>query len=90
MFYDTNESESCLVMAPAKHASESVLVVGELLCTGVQANTERHSRKETREMCSCWGYKQQLDVAVVGEADELEEDVEQYLSCLEGVIEVEG
>ena len=43
---------------PAKHASESVLVVGELLCTGVQANTERHTRKETREMCSCWGYKQ--------------------------------
>ena len=59
MFCDTNESESCLVKAPAKHASESVLVVGELLCTGVQANTERHTRKETREMCSCWGYKQQ-------------------------------
>ena len=49
MFCDTNESESCLVKAPAKHASESVLVVGELLCTGVQANTERHTRKETRE-----------------------------------------
>ena len=46
-----NESESC-------YASESVLVVGELLCTGVQADTERHTRKETREMCSCWGYKQ--------------------------------
>ena len=30
-----------------------------------------------------------LDVAVVGEEDELEEDVEQCLSCLEGVIEVE-
>ena len=59
MLYDTNESESCLVKAPAKHASESVLVVGELLCTGVQANTERHTRKETHEMCSCWGYKQQ-------------------------------
>ena len=28
--------------------------------------------------------------AVVGEEDELEEDVEQCLSCLEGVIEVEG
>ena len=55
MFCDANESESCLVKAPA---SESVLVVGELLCTGVQANTERHTRKETREMCSCWGYKQ--------------------------------
>ena len=54
MFFDTKESESCLVKAPAKHASESVLVVGELLCTGVQANTERHTRKETREMCSCW------------------------------------
>ena len=59
MFCDTNESESCLVKAPAKHASESMLVVGELLCRGVQANTERHTRKETREMCSCWGYKQQ-------------------------------
>ena len=41
-FFDTNESESCVVKAPAKHASESVLVVGELLCTGVHANTERH------------------------------------------------
>ena len=30
-----------------------------------------------------------LEVAVVGEEDELEEDVEQCLSCLEGVIEVE-
>ena len=59
MFFDTKESESCLVKAPATHASESVLVVGELLCTGVQANTERHTRKETLEMCSCWGYKQQ-------------------------------
>ena len=54
MFCDTNESESCLVKAPAKHADESVLVVGEVLCTGVQAGTERHTRKETREMCSCW------------------------------------
>ena len=26
-------------------ASESVLVVSELLCTGVQANTERHSKE---------------------------------------------
>ena len=31
-----------------------------------------------------------LDAAAVGEEDELEEDVEQCLSCLEGVIEVEG
>ena len=31
-----------------------------------------------------------LDVAVVGEEDELEEDVEQCLSCLEGDIDVEG
>ena len=30
-----------------------------------------------------------LDVAVVGEEDELEEDVEQCLSCLEGVTDVE-
>ena len=35
------------------------MVVGDLLCTGVQANTERHTRNETLEMCSCWGYKQQ-------------------------------
>ena len=46
MFYDTNESESCLVKAPAKHASESVLVVGELLCTGVQPNTQRHKGRK--------------------------------------------
>ena len=26
-------------------ASESVLVVSELLCTGVQANTERHTKE---------------------------------------------
>ena len=58
MFYDTNESESCLVKAPAKHASESVLVVGELLCTSVQTNTERHTKKEPREMCSCCGFTQ--------------------------------
>ena len=57
---DKGKSESCLVNAPAMHASESVLVVGELLCTGVQANAERHTRNETREMCSCWGYKQHL------------------------------
>ena len=67
MFCDTNESESCLVKAPAKHASESVLVVGELLCTGVQANTERHTRKETREMCACWGYKQHSSSRKSGE-----------------------
>ena len=67
MFYDTNESESCLVKAPAKHASESVLVVGELLCTGVQANTERHTRKETREMCSCWGYERHSSSRKSGE-----------------------
>ena len=40
------KTESCLVKAPAMHASESVLVVSELLCTGVQANTERHTRNE--------------------------------------------
>ena len=31
-----------------------------------------------------------LDTVVVSEADELEEDAEQCLSCLEGVIGVEG
>ena len=35
------------------------------------------------------GVSHLLDV-VVGEVDELEEDVGQFLSCLEGVIEVEG
>ena len=30
-----------------------------------------------------------LDIVVLGEEDELEEDVEQGLSCLEGVLEVE-
>ena len=67
MFRDSKESESCLVKAPAKPACESVLVVGELLCTGVQANTERHTRKETREMCSCWGYKQHSSSRKSGE-----------------------
>ena len=52
MFFDKGKTESCLVKAPAMHASESVLVVSELLCTGVQANTERDTRNETREMCS--------------------------------------
>ena len=56
--FDKGKTESCLVKAPAMHASESVLVVSELLCTGVQANAERHAKNETREMCSCWGYKQ--------------------------------
>ena len=56
---DKGKSESCLVKAPAMQASESVLVVGELLCTSVQANTERDTWTETRDMCSCWGYKQQ-------------------------------
>ena len=64
---DKGKSESCLVKAPAMHASESVLVVGELLCTSVQANTERHTRNETREMCSCWGYKQHSSSRKSGE-----------------------
>ena len=64
---DKGKSEICLVKAPARHASESVLVVGELLCTGVQANTERHTRKETREMWSCWGYKQHSSSRKSGE-----------------------
>ena len=46
----TKESESCLVKAPAKQASESVLVVGELLCTGVQANTETHKEGNARNV----------------------------------------
>ena len=45
MFYDTNESESCLVKAPVKHASESVLVVGELLSYR-RASKHRETHKE--------------------------------------------
>ena len=36
MFCDTNESESCLDKAPAKHSDESVPVVGDLLCDGTE------------------------------------------------------
>ena len=43
--FDKGKTESCLVKAPAMRASESVLVVSELLCTGVQANTERHTKE---------------------------------------------
>ena len=43
--FDKGKTESCLVKALAMHASESVLVIGELLCTGVKANAERHSAK---------------------------------------------
>ena len=50
--FDRGKSESCLVKAPAMHASESVLVVGELLCTGVQANTERHTQGTKRAKCA--------------------------------------
>ena len=39
------KTESCLVNAPAMRASESVLMVSELLSTGVQANTERHTKE---------------------------------------------
>ena len=60
--FDKGKTESCLVKAPAMHASESVLVIGELLCTRVQANAERHTRNETREVCSCWGYKQHCEL----------------------------
>ena len=62
MFCDTNESESCLVNAPAKHASESVNC-----CVQACKQTQRHTRKETREMCSCWGYKQQSSSRKSGE-----------------------
>ena len=34
------------------HASESVLVIGELLCTGVQANAERHTQGTKRAKCA--------------------------------------
>ena len=50
MFCDTNESESWLVKALAKHASEWVLVVGELLCTGVEANTKTHKDGNARNV----------------------------------------
>ena len=48
---DKGKSESCLVKAPAKHASESVLVVGELLCAGVQAkHRETHKDGNARNV----------------------------------------
>ena len=37
-----------------KHTSESVVMVSELLCTGVQGNTQEHKQGNAREMCSCW------------------------------------
>ena len=37
-----------------KHTSESVLMVSELLCTGVQGNTQEHKQGNARETCSCW------------------------------------
>ena len=49
---DRGKSESCLVKAPAMHASESVLVVGEMLCTSVQANTERDTQETKRAKCA--------------------------------------
>ena len=36
-----------------KHTSESVLMVSELLCTGVQGHTQEHKQGNAREMCSC-------------------------------------
>ena len=52
---DKGKCESCLVKAPAQHASQSALVISELLCAGVHANTKRDTEQgETREMCSCW------------------------------------
>ena len=37
-----------------KDTSESVLMVSELLCTGVQGHTQEHKQGNAREMCSCW------------------------------------
>ena len=39
------------------HASESVLVVGEMLCTSVQANTERDTQETKRAKCAHVGNK---------------------------------
>ena len=39
--------------AMRKHTSESVLLVSELLCTGVQGNTQNTNKENAREMCSC-------------------------------------
>ena len=56
---DRGKSESCLVKAPAKHTSGSVLVVSELLNTSVQANTERDTKpRNTRENVLMLGNKQ--------------------------------
>ena len=45
MFYDTKESESCLVKAAAEHTGESVLAVSELLCA------DRNTNKDMRVKC---------------------------------------
>ena len=50
--FDKGKTESCLVKAPAMHASECVLVIGELLCTGVQANAERDTQGTKRVNCA--------------------------------------
>ena len=51
---DKNKSESCLDKRLRKHTRESVLMVSELLCTGVHVNTQEHKQGNAREMCSCW------------------------------------
>ena len=35
-------------------------------CVCAGGHTERHTRNETREMCSCWGYKQQTTGMTAG------------------------
>ena len=65
---DRGKPESCVVKAPAKHASESVLVVGELLCTSVQANTERDTKPtNTRDNVLMLGNKQHSSSRQSGE-----------------------
>ena len=47
MFCDTNESESCLDKAPAKHSDESVPVVGDLLCDGTEKTEDARDRRQS-------------------------------------------
>ena len=48
------------------HASESVLVVSELLCTGVQANTERHTKERNARNVLMLGIQTERSIEVIG------------------------
>ena len=63
---DTGISESCLVKAPAQHASQCVLVISELLCTGVHANTKMDTEQSKRAKCAHAGIQTTLLPTSIG------------------------